>query len=64
VIWTKPDDLVIDEPEPLKALRNQPNNGFSAVFCDGSVRFISNNVDLKTFRHLLQMNDGNPVGNF
>jgi hypothetical protein len=61
VIWTKPDDLVIDVQDPLKALKGQPSNGFSAALADGSVRFISNSVDLKLLLNLLQMNDGNPV---
>ena len=64
VIWTRPDDLVIDGKAPLKDLLGQPSNGFSTVFADGSVRFISVNVDLKVFWNLLRMNDGNPIGEF
>jgi prepilin-type processing-associated H-X9-DG protein len=64
VVWTKPDDLVIDAADPLKALAGQPSGGFSAAFADGSVRFVSQNVDLKMLWNLLRMNDGNPVGEF
>jgi hypothetical protein len=64
VAWTSPDDLLVDAKDPLQAFRGQPSNGFSAAFADGSVRFISNSVDVKTLLNLLQMNDGNPVGEF
>ena len=64
VVWTKPDDLVIDAERPLKGLRGQPSNGFNTAFADGSGRFVSSNVDLKVLLNLLQMNDGNPVGDF
>ena len=64
VIWTKPEDLVIDAQDPLQGLRGQPSNGFSTVFADGSGRFVSDNVDLKMLLNLLQMNDGNPVSGF
>jgi hypothetical protein len=58
VIWTKPDDLVIDEQDPLKNLRDQPNSGFASLFGDGSVRFITTTIDPKIFRYLILMNDG------
>jgi prepilin-type processing-associated H-X9-DG protein len=64
VIWTKPDDLVIDPSDLLKVLRGQPDDGFNAVFCDGHAQFIRTTIDPKTFLHLLQMNDGNPVGEY
>jgi prepilin-type processing-associated H-X9-DG protein len=61
VVWTKPDDLVIDSKakDPLQGLRGQPNDGFNALFCDGSVRFIKTDIDVKLFQWLLLMNDGN-----
>lgn len=63
VPWTKPEDLVIDSKakDPLEALRGQPNDGFNALLCDGSVRFIKTDIDPQTFIWLLLMNDGNPV---
>jgi hypothetical protein len=63
-VWTKPDDLLIDPADPLKALTGQPSEGFNAVLCDGSVRFISAKVEPKTLLNLMQMNDGNPIGEF
>ena len=64
VEWTKPDDLVIDPADPAKALRGQPNDGFTTAFGDGSVRFIKASIDPKTLLHLFQMNDGNVIGEF
>jgi prepilin-type processing-associated H-X9-DG protein len=64
VIWTKPDDLVIDEKDLFRGLRDQPNNAFAAVFADGHVRTISTSVNPQTLLHLFQMNDGNPIGGF
>jgi uncharacterized protein DUF1559 len=64
VVWTKPDDLVVDKNDLLKGLRGQPSDGFNTLICDGSVRFIKNSLDSKILLHLLQMNDGNPVGEF
>jgi len=60
VIWTKPDDLVLDEKKPFAGLEGQPN-AFSAAFADGSVRSISYSVDPKVFWWMLLMNDGNPL---
>jgi prepilin-type processing-associated H-X9-DG protein len=61
VIWTKPDDLVIDQKKLLVNLAGQNNGGFNAAFADGSVHFISESVDPKNFWWMLLMNDGNPV---
>jgi uncharacterized protein DUF1559 len=64
VIWTKPDDLVMDSGNLMKDLRGQPNDGFCSVFCDGHAMFLKTSIDPKTFLHLLQMNDGQPIGEF
>ncbi len=64
VIWTKPDDLVIDPAAPLAQLTGQPNGGASAVFADVSVHFLKTSIDPKTFWNLLRMNDLNVVGDF
>ena len=39
----------------------QPIKGGLAALCRGSVRFLSDRVELETLRRLLQMNDGLPV---
>jgi hypothetical protein len=64
VVWTKPDDLVIDPAAPLAQLTGQPGDGFSAVIADGSVHFIRTSVDKSTLWNLLRMNDGNAIGEF
>jgi prepilin-type processing-associated H-X9-DG protein len=61
VIWTKPDDLVIAEQDPLKDLRGQANDGFNTAFCDGSVRFVTDKIDPKTLWYILLMNEGQPA---
>jgi hypothetical protein len=62
VPWTKPDDLVIDAQDPLKDLRGQADDGFCGLFADGHVQFIKLTINPKTLMLLLQMNDGQPIG--
>ncbi len=64
VDWTKPDDLVIDVKDPLKGLKSARVGGFHALLCDGSVRFISDSIDLETLKRLFIRNDGQPIGEF
>lgn len=66
VIWTKPDDLVIDWKAPTKGLTGVWKSGASSVFlagfCDGSVRAISDKIDAAVLKRLLQKDDGEAVG--
>ena len=65
VIWTKPDDLTIDWKAPAKGLelwKSGTKAIFLAAFCDGSVRAISDKVDPALLKKLLQMNDGEVIG--
>jgi hypothetical protein len=67
VIWTKPDDLKIDWKDLSKGLEfwtSRNSSVFMAAFCDGSVHAISKKVDPATLKRLLQMNDGEPVGEY
>lgn len=65
VPWTKPADLPIDVENPLAGLGDVYDKaGFLALFADGSVRFITKTIDLKTLRHLFEMADGNPIGQY
>jgi len=41
VIWTKPDDIVIDMKNPTSGLIGHWNDGFLAGMGDGSVRFVA-----------------------
>ncbi len=58
VIWTKPGDFVPRE-YPFEGLVGHFPNGFIAAICDGSVRFISKEVDHEIIRNLFMFNDGN-----
>ena len=61
VIWTKPDDLVVDFKNPLKGLKGARVGGFHASLCDGSVRFISDSIDVKTLNALFTRNGGEVI---
>jgi Protein of unknown function (DUF1559) len=41
IVWTKPDDIVIDKKNPAKGLIGHWNDGFPALMCDASVRFVA-----------------------
>ncbi|HEV7225254.1 MAG TPA: DUF1559 domain-containing protein [Pirellulales bacterium] len=61
VIWTKPDDLPIDADKPMAGLGGLRPGGFTALFCDGSVRFISAMVGADTLKLLFDPRDGMPI---
>ena len=61
VTWTKPDDFVPDEKNPMKGLAGLRPGGFNAALCDGSVRFISETLDKDVLKNLFQRNDGEVV---
>jgi hypothetical protein len=61
VEWTKPEEWVPNEKEPLKALLGTRPNGFLGAFADGSVRFISQTINLEMLKRLYMRDDGNPV---
>ena len=47
VPWTKPEDLPLDLNVPLSGLgsyHGYRNNGFNALFADGSVRFLKTSI--------------------
>lgn len=58
VIWTKPDDLVLDVRQPRRGLGNLRPNGFLALIADGSVHFFDNSIDDETLLNLFNINDG------
>ena len=67
VIWTKPDDLKIDWKEAKKGLhfwKSGASSVFLAAFGDGSVHALSEKLDPATLKRLLQMNDGEPIGDY
>ena len=44
--------------------RSAHGNGVNALFCDGSVHFLQNGIDLNTWYDLLSRDDGQPVSNY
>jgi prepilin-type processing-associated H-X9-DG protein len=61
VPWAKPDDFEYDAKKPLPKFPSFVQNGFNALFGDGSVRFISNKVSEKTLRALITANGGDII---
>ncbi len=54
VPWTKPADWQPNDKEPLHGLTGSMHPGvFGAAFCDGSVRSISEQIDVSEFKCLL-----------
>jgi prepilin-type N-terminal cleavage/methylation domain-containing protein/prepilin-type processing-associated H-X9-DG protein len=47
-----------------KTVRSRHPNGVNASLCDGSVRFITNNINLATWQALGTMNGGEAMGDF
>ncbi|MFQ5733265.1 MAG: DUF1559 domain-containing protein, partial [Planctomycetaceae bacterium] len=64
VVWTKPDDVVINAKDPLQGLLAKDAQGFQASFADGSVRLIAKSINLKILRALFTRNGGEVVGEF
>ena len=64
VIWTRPDDFEFDTVDPLVGLGKAHPAGFNAAMADGSVRFISIEIDPEVFLNLLNMADGQAVRPF
>ena len=61
VPWMKPADLALDPNNPKAGIGNYRTGGFMAVMGDGSVRFISNQIDDETVLSLILADDGVPV---
>ncbi len=64
VIWTKPDDLVIDFKNPLKNLKGNQNNVFNALLADGSARSISETINADILKALFTKDGGERIGEF
>jgi hypothetical protein len=61
VIWTKPDDFEFDGNKPLAGLGHLRPGGFSTLFGDASVHFISNTVDPDVLRAVFTYAGREPV---
>jgi hypothetical protein len=58
VEWVRPADLSVEESQPKRGLGHLVPGGFSAVFVDGSVRFINSDIDDKILLGLFGRDDG------
>lgn len=58
VIWTKPDDLVIDEKDPIGSIIGPETKGFWTSLADGSARFLSRDNDPSTLLSLFSIDGG------
>lgn len=64
VVWTKPEGLPYNADHPRTGLGGQYEEGFLAVFCDGSARLIPSTVPDETLRRLLIRDDGQVIPQF
>jgi prepilin-type processing-associated H-X9-DG protein len=53
-----------DTPANFATTRSRHTGGVHALLADGSVRFISNNINLPTFQSLCWIADGAVIGEF
>jgi len=59
VIWTKPDDLVLPKKgEKLPEVGGVFKGGFNMAFCDGSVRWVTQDIDPVILRSVITRNGG------
>lgn len=62
VPWTKPDELVYDDNDPLPPLGGHYACGFHVVIVEGSIRFLPSDIDSKTLRSAITRNGGEGTG--
>ncbi|WP_254513374.1 DUF1559 domain-containing protein [Anatilimnocola floriformis] len=58
--WTKPDEFVPEEKDPMKGLAGPFPGGFLAAFCDGHVQFIKLKIDPVNVWRVFDRDDGQP----
>lgn len=61
VPWTKPEDISFDPSKPVPQLGRFEKGQFFALFADGTVHLIENEVGEKSLKRMIQRNDGKPV---
>ncbi len=64
VIWTKPEDIVIDFKKPLLFLKDARDGGFLTLMTDGSVRVITDKISFETLKALVTRAGGEAIGDF
>ena len=61
VEWTRPDDLVYDPKKPLPKLGGHNPGGTQVIFADRTVKLLPATLPEKTWRMLIEINDGNVI---
>jgi hypothetical protein len=61
VDWTKPDDLKLNPDKPKAGLEGARSGGFQVSLADGSVRMLSDSIDLDTLKALFTPDGREPV---
>jgi hypothetical protein len=61
VEWTRPDDLTIDLKKPCSGLGQFRPEGFYALFCDGAILNLPNDIDPKMLSAFLTVSGGEKV---
>lgn len=61
VPWSKPEDIAFDEGKLVPRVVNPQKGGFSAAFCDGSVRFFKKTIKEETLRALVTVGGGEVI---
>jgi len=61
VIWTRPDDLVVDPKNPIAGLSGDPSKKIIVGLADGAVRSLPESIDPEVLRRLFNPRDGQPV---
>ena len=59
--WTKPEDIPFDPGNRPRKLGGVFSDGTVAAFVDGSVRFLTRDLDEETIRALITRNGGELV---
>ena len=59
--WTKPEDVAFSAEIPLRKLGGWYPGGFNVAMCDGSVRFLPDELDEQILRRAILRDDGNPL---
>ena len=59
--WIKPEDIPFEPKGAMPALGGFSPDGFNALFCDGSVRYISNKVEPNFLKALITRAGGEVV---
>jgi hypothetical protein len=61
VPWTKPEDLAFNPEKPPPRIGGLYKDGIAAAFADGSVRFLTRDLDDETILALITRNGGEPI---